>query len=79
MYYETDNLQDLFEIMASCDRLGLFYVIQKDTKEKTKWFGTQMTELIYKLQVVQYTEEGDSNDEILPGGLGECQTTQAAE
>jgi predicted glycosyltransferase len=56
LYYETKFFQEIVELMASCDRLGLMYVVQKEYVEKGKWFH-KSTEEIYKLQVVQYVEE----------------------
>jgi hypothetical protein len=66
MYYEAKNFQELVEIMASCERLGLLYVVQKDIvelKKKTIGFGGKSKfETVWKLQVVQYVEEDDQNE-----------------
>jgi hypothetical protein len=67
MYYEAKNFQELVEIMASCERLGLLYVVQKDIVEvgQRKFIGFNPKpkfETVWKLQVVQYVEEDDQNE-----------------
>jgi hypothetical protein len=57
MFYEVTRFQELIEIMASCERLGLFYVVQKDTLQKEKWFGKKSYEVVYRLQVVEYVTD----------------------
>jgi hypothetical protein len=67
MYYEARSLQDIAEVMASCDRLGLMYVVQKEVAKSKKWFGTEASSIVYKLQVVQYVEEEETNENRGPG------------
>jgi hypothetical protein len=58
MYYEETSLQGIVEVMNSCDRLGLMYVLQKEVGTRDKWFGLMKEpQVVYKLQVVQYTDE----------------------
>jgi hypothetical protein len=67
MYYETKSFQELVEIMASCERLGLLYVVQKDVvavKRGLGFMARMKSETIYKLQVVQYVEEESPNEDI---------------
>lgn len=52
MYLETKFQHELFETMASCDRLGLLYVVQKDSVIVSKWFK-KSREVVYRLQVFQ--------------------------
>lgn len=67
MYYETKSFQELLEIMASCDRLGFFYVVQKDVSKKKKvgFWSKTVEEPIYKLQIIQYLEEGEEVEETV--------------
>jgi hypothetical protein len=65
MYYEAKTFEDLVQIMASCERLGLLYVVQKDIIEKKKaigFGGKSKFETVWKLQVVQYVEEVEENE-----------------
>lgn len=58
MYYETKNFTELVQKMASCYELGLFYAVQKDFKEETKWFSNEKKRVpFYKLQIIEYEEE----------------------
>jgi hypothetical protein len=36
--FETDNLQELFEFMASLDKIGVFYTVEKGIKKQQKFF-----------------------------------------
>jgi hypothetical protein len=78
VYFETDSFPELIEIMASCERLGLFYVVQKDIIEVQKWFGRKAdSKIVYKLQVVQYVEEvEDYEEENLQGRPSESSNAQ---
>lgn len=62
MVYKTKFLQELIEYMASCDKLGLTYVIQKEYVTHEKWFK-KTVEPLYSLAVTQYVEEEDSSIE----------------
>jgi hypothetical protein len=67
MYYEAKTFEDLIQIMASCERLGLLYVVQKDVvevaKKRTIGFGGKTKfETVWKLQVIQYVEEVEENE-----------------
>jgi hypothetical protein len=73
MYYEAKTFQELIEIMASCERLGLLYVVQKDFLQKEKWFGRKESQIVYRLQVVQYVEEVEENEENLQGRPSESE------
>ncbi|MGG3561611.1 hypothetical protein ABES03_08405 [Neobacillus rhizosphaerae] len=80
MTYEVASFQELIEIMASCERLGLFYVVQKDFQEREKWFGRTEQKLVYRLQVVQYVEEvGEHEQEVPYRGQSESENSEAHE
>jgi hypothetical protein len=80
MFYETESFQELVEIMASCERLGLLYVVQKDFVETEKGFGFMRktkVQTVYKLQVVQYVEEVEDNEEVSHRGQSESEEAPA--
>jgi hypothetical protein len=67
MYYETNDFEQLIQHLASLEKLGFPYVVQRDEKEvgyKTLGFirKTKM-EPVWKIQVVQYVEESVDNGE----------------
>ncbi len=74
MYYETKSFEELVNKMASCENLGLYYVVQKDIVENQKkrlgFLPNTKYETLYKLQVVQYEEgsETTEEEEVLCGG-----------
>jgi hypothetical protein len=66
MYYETQNFEEIIQIMASCERLGLLYVVQRDVLKKRKrigFGGKEKVEPVWKLQVIQYVEEVEQSGE----------------
>jgi hypothetical protein len=77
MRYETSNFEELIQYMASCERLGLFYVVQRDeieTKKSVMGFGKSKTVPVWRLQVIQYVEESEEvgeENENLQGRHGE--------
>lgn len=63
MYYETRDFNELILKMVSLDALGLFYAVQKDFTEETKWFSNKKQRVpFYKLQVIEYAEEESSEE-----------------
>lgn len=75
MYYETSNFEELIQYMASMEKLGLYYVIQRDTHEVRKgvmgFIKKPKVEPLWKLQVIQYKEEevnGETETEEIPLG-----------
>lgn len=73
MSYEVDNITELVELMASCERLGLFYIIQKDYQEQHKWFRQTERKIIYRLQVIEYVE-GEPDEQDSSGNEGKSET-----
>lgn len=74
MQYMATGFQELVEIMASCDRLGLYYIVQKDYEERNKWFGSKKeTKVFWTIKVIQYSEEvvEDGEETDSRGGQGE--------
>jgi hypothetical protein len=66
MYYETQNFEELIQYMASCERLGLLYVVQRDILEKKRkigFGGSPKFEPVWKLQVIQYVEEEPAHED----------------
>lgn len=63
MFYQSTQFQDIIEIMASCDRLGLMYVVQKDIKVTDKWFGRKDSHVVWSLQVIQYVDTVEESEE----------------
>ena len=79
MYYETNDFEQLIQYLASLEKLGFPYVVQRDEQEvEYKQLGfirKTRKEPVWKIQVVQYvTEESVDNgeeSEDLHGGYGE--------
>lgn len=85
MYYETKSFEELVNKMASCENLGLYYVVQKDIVETQKkrlgFLPNTKYETLYKLQVVQYEEESGTvgEEEVLHGRPCESEADGVAE
>lgn len=74
MKYVAFSFGELVEIMAACERLGLFYVVQKDFQDTRKWFGQRERRMVYTLQVIEYRED-ESSESVDSGIESESETS----
>lgn len=65
MRYTADSLEDIVQTMASCEKMGLLYVVQRSTELKKPkiGFGRKPREVpVWVLQVYIEEESGESED-----------------